>query len=234
MAALGHSGLPQWKGRLCTLCKKKKGFTNEYRMYNRERARPLFVWNVDNGSQGAVWPPFFCNCWRTQKLQELQTGWEPESHSSVLAPHGNPVRRPALFPEFSLGGGLRWTARELRVLFLLNDLLFWGRRLTADSRVLQRKCAKQTFSPMRAILSNHIQHWTRNGGIWSPRKQLCLFLLPFMFTSLLICLACEGRVQLKGVGSVCLAAQLLPPLKRRLCAALPPPVTKPSTWERRF
>lgn len=121
---MGIQDFPSEKDDFAHCAKKKKGFTNEYRMYNRERARPLFVWNVDNGSQGAVWPPFFCNCWRTQKLQELQTGWEPESHSSVLAPHGNPVRRPALFPEFSLGGGLRWTARELRVLFLLNDLLF--------------------------------------------------------------------------------------------------------------
>lgn len=40
-------------------CTKKKGFTNEYRMYNGERARPLFVGDVDNGSQGAVSPSFF-------------------------------------------------------------------------------------------------------------------------------------------------------------------------------
>lgn len=31
------------------------------------------------------------NCWRTQKLQELRTGWEPGAHSSVFAGHGDLV-----------------------------------------------------------------------------------------------------------------------------------------------
>lgn len=49
------------------------------------------------------------NCWRTQQLQELQAGWEPELHSSVSAWHGN-VDYP--FLESFLEGGLFWTARE--------------------------------------------------------------------------------------------------------------------------
>lgn len=52
-------------------------------MYNSERARPLFVWNVDNGSQGAA---SFSNCSRAQKLEELQTGWEPDSAVIRLCP----------------------------------------------------------------------------------------------------------------------------------------------------
>lgn len=87
------------------------------------------------------------NCWRTQKLQELQTGWEPESQSSVFAWHGNWGHRPAPFPDFFLEGGLFWTAGELCVLLLLSDLLFGGKILKADSRVLLRKCKRSRLFP---------------------------------------------------------------------------------------
>lgn len=78
------------------------GFTNEYRMYNRERARPLFVWNVDNGSQGAVWPSFF------QLLENTETwgaadkmgtrGIPAYSSAFCLARQCGPL---VSFPEFS-------------------------------------------------------------------------------------------------------------------------------------
>lgn len=51
MATLGHSeALYEKKG--FAHCVEEGGFTDEYRMYNGERTRPLFVWNVDNGAKG--------------------------------------------------------------------------------------------------------------------------------------------------------------------------------------
>lgn len=80
--------------------------------------------NVDSGSQGAA---SFSNCSGTHKLQELHTGGNQARSRPSL-----PSRWPAPFPDFFLEGGLFWTARELCVLSLLSDLLFW--RQDSESR----------------------------------------------------------------------------------------------------
>lgn len=69
------------------------GFTDEYRMYNGERARLLFVWNVDNGSQGAVSP---------SAGSQNRDGNQPGIH----LPWSGMEIWPASLPEFFLEGGL--------------------------------------------------------------------------------------------------------------------------------
>ena len=51
-------------------------------MYNSERARPLFVWNVDDGSQGAA---SFSNCWRTETSGAADGGGN-QTRSHPLCP----------------------------------------------------------------------------------------------------------------------------------------------------
>lgn len=89
----------------------KRGDSQMNIVYNGGRAGPLFVRNVDNGSQGAVSP--FCR--RTEQ------GWEPAWHSSALVRHGN----LASFPSWVfLRRWSYWTPGENVVWFLVICILF--------------------------------------------------------------------------------------------------------------
>lgn len=110
MAALGHAELTLWKKELCTLG-GKGGFTNEYRMYNGELARPLFVRNVDNGSQGAV-SLHSPNCWRAQNPVGNQPG--------IHLPWSGMEIWPASLPDFFLRRWSYWITREFMVSLFSN------------------------------------------------------------------------------------------------------------------
>lgn len=65
---------------------------------------------------------------------------------------------PAPIPEFSIEGGLFWTAKELGVPLLPVTCFFEGEILKADRRVLQRKVKNNPLPASKSVLRNHIQH----------------------------------------------------------------------------
>lgn len=221
MAALGHSGLPQWKEGLCTLCKKRGGgFTNEYRMYNRERARPLFVWNVDHGSQGALWAFILPTA---REYRNFRSGQQDGNQRGTviclcLAWKSGPL-------VYSLCGvfledGLFWTARELCALFSVIFVCVCVKIVKADRSVLQSRVWKnKLFLPWAQFLRNPFHPLTRNWDIVSGRKLLCLFFYYSSRWSCFYAICSVWKVQLGwvSVGSVCLPVQLLPFLRTPLC-----------------
>lgn len=134
------------------MCKKKEGggFTNEYRMYNRERARPLFCGMLTMDAKGHFGPSFF------QLLENTETSGvacRMGTRGTVIClclawKSGPPVYS---LSRVFLEDGLFWTTGELCALF---PVIFFCVKILKAEAFFKAECEKQTFSPLSGILSN--------------------------------------------------------------------------------